>query len=89
MEGHHEPVYDEPIDDSAYNQEHDGKQRAQGKYTATKEPLPYALPLSIIVAAVIIAGAIMVTGRGSSGGSGKKLTAQVADNAAVDVKDVA
>lgn len=87
MEDHHEPVYN-----SEHNSEHHSEQSGHGteygKHTEVKEPLPYALPLSIIAAAVIIAGAIMFTGGNDSGVSGKKLTAQAVDNTASDPQDV-
>ncbi len=80
MEGYHEPVYE-----SEHNAEHSLEQPERGKNTEIKDPLPYALPLSIIAAAVIIAGAIMFTGRSNSGAPAKQVAA--VDNALGNAQD--
>lgn len=70
MEGHNEPVYDPEYDP--------GHRSGQGEYVnraQNAEPLPYAIPLSIIAAAVIIAGAIMFTGRNNAGTPTKQVAA--------------
>lgn len=80
MEGHHEPAY-EP----EHHSENFLEQPERGKDTGIKDPLPYALPLSIIAAAVIIAGAIMFTGRSNSGAPTKQVAA--ADSALGNAQD--
>lgn len=80
MEGHHDPVY-EP----EHNSEYPLEQPERKGSTETKDPLPYALPLSIIAAAVIIAGAIMLTGRSNSGAPAKQVAA--ADSALGSAQD--
>lgn len=93
MEGYHESAH--YTDDKGHNEEdiaergpdYNGGHGERQKNGEGKEPLPYALPLSIVAAAVIIAGAIMFTGRNSADVSGKKLTAQ-ADNAVPSAQDI-
>ncbi|MDP3770613.1 MAG: DsbA family protein [Candidatus Sungbacteria bacterium] len=71
MEGNHEHRdYDEPE-----NQEHDIGHSRDDK---PEGPGPYVIPFSIVLAGVIIAGAIMFTNSGGSSENGK-LSAQVKD----------
>ncbi len=76
MEGHHE---------SAHQSEHNPEHYAHALSMDKREPLPYALPVSIIVAAAIIAGAIVMTGRDSYAPS--KKVATVADAAVGNTQD--
>lgn len=93
MEVYNEPGYypehdeNNQEDHSQRNRDYNLKHYNSPSDGGEKEPLPYALPLSIVAAAVIIAGAIMFTGRSNSDVSGKKLTAQ-ADNAVPNAQDI-
>ena len=88
MEGDHKLAFDQesnaehPLEHhSAYNPEHHPGRQEDQKYAQSVEPFPYVLPLSIIAAALIIGGASMFAGSNNTDVSGKKLTAQAADNA--------
>ena len=78
MEGHHESAH-YPEHNAKHDPEHvidnHSEQHERQKDGEGKEPLPYALPLSIVMAAVIIAGAIMFTGRSNSGTPTKNVAA--------------
>ena len=91
MEGNDKSAFDidkenNPEHPLEYHPEDNSEHQGSRQYTSSTEPLPYAMPLSIIAASVIIAGAIMFTGRSNSGVSGNKLTAQ-ADKAVATSPD--
>lgn len=78
MEGNHESVHYPEHNaeyDSEHSLDHNAQQREHRKDEEGKEPLPYVLPLSIVMAAVIIAGAIMFTGRSNSVAPAKNVAA--------------
>lgn len=78
MEGHHESAFDPEHDVEHHpeqNLDHNAEQPQRQRGREEKEPFPYVLPLSIVMAAVIIGGSIMFTGRNDSGAPAKKAAA--------------